>query len=421
MRSVFAKVVAIMVGMAAALMLLVIVFFGFIVSPSLNRSFDGLLDAYARTYSATSPTLADARRTASALHIDIRYEGPRGGWTTRASMPHAADLRARPGNGVPGFLPHRQYEIASAPDGGTYLFGWSLAGHALEAHTALLVSLLIVMIAVILAAHVVIQRLLDPLRALNDGVARLGAGELDVHVPRAGHDEFGRLTDAFNQMVERVRGMIHSRDRLLVDVSHELRSPLTRLKVALELQPDDAQRAGLSSDVAEMEHMVAELLELERLRAGQGIVTAPTDLVPLLHAAAARWRDRAPGARVVAPAPLAADVDAEKIRLVLRNLLENAVKYSLPDSAPVQIRGERRDEGILITITDDGVGIPPADVERIFEPFYRVDPSRSKRTGGYGLGLSICKRVMEAHGGTISAERGMPRGARFVLWLPHSG
>ena len=409
-----------------ALMLLVILFFGLIVSPSLNRSFDGLLASYARAVAATSPTLADARRVASEVHIDIRYEGPAGGWATRAGMPTAGEVRGRGGNGIPGFLPTRQYEIAPAPRGGTYLFGWSMAGHALGAHTALLVMLLIVMVAVILVAHVVLQRLLDPLRALNEAVARLGAGELDVRLPHRGHDEFGRLTDAFNQMVERVRGMIQSRDQLLVDVSHELRSPLTRMKVALELPSDQAQRARLSGDVAEMERMVAELLELERLRAGQGIATTATDLNSLVRGVAARYEDRAPGAIVVGrDSPIVADVDADRMRLVLRNLLENAIKYSLPDSRPVELHvddaGDEASEAIVIRVVDDGIGIPATDAERVFEPFYRVDPSRSKRTGGYGLGLSICKRVIEAHGGTIAAERGGPRGTTFVLRLPRAG
>ena len=113
--------------------------------------------------------------------------------------------------------------------------GWRPGAHAILAHEVLLVAVLMLMGGVILSAHVVLRRLLEPLHALNSAVEMVGAGQLDVQLPIHTNDEFGRLAHAFNQMVERVREMIQSRDRLLVDVSHELRSPLTRMKVALAL------------------------------------------------------------------------------------------------------------------------------------------------------------------------------------------
>lgn len=299
------------------------------------------------------------------------------------------------------------------------LYGHTLGPHALEAHGVLLLALLLVMAGVILAAQIVLRRLLDPLRMLGAAVAQVGAGQLDVRVPIHTNDEFGRLTDAFNQMAERVRGMIQSRDQLLVDVSHELRSPLTRMKVALELPAGDVQHGRLSDDVAEMERMVSELLELERLRTGRGVNAAPHDLIRILRDVAARYDDRPPGVRVVASAvEVFLDMDEDKVRTVLRNLLENAIKYSLPDSQPIALRVDETSAAIVVRVTDDGIGIPDTDAERVFEPFYRVDPSRSKSTGGYGLGLSICKRVMEAHGGQIAVERHSPRGTSFVLTFP---
>ena len=262
--------------------------------------------------------------------------------------------------------------------------------------------------------------LLRPLRELNDGVTRLGEGELSVKIPRTTSDEFGTLTDAFNQMAARVREMIVVRDQLLVDVSHELRSPLTRLKVALELMPDDTQRMRLSREVAEMERMITGLLELERLRAGRGVTLVRQDIVPVVRDVAATFEDRAPGVEVVIDGARAfmLDVDAEQLRTVLRNLLENAAKYSLPDSRAIRISVSNDGGGAIVRVTDDGVGIPGEDADRIFEPFFRVDRSRSKESGGYGLGLSICKRVMEAHGGRIAIERTNGRGATFALIFP---
>jgi signal transduction histidine kinase len=205
--------------------------------------------------------------------------------------------------------------------------------------------------------------------------------------------------------------MVRARDQLLLDVSHELRSPVTRLRVALELLPDDRNRRHMKADVAEMELMISELLELERLRDGRGMMPATYDLVALMRDVIVHFDN----VRLVsAPAELLLSVDAEKMQAVFRNLIENAVKYSLPDSRPVEVSMTAD----TIRVSDDGPGIPEADLPNIFEPFFRVNRSRAKTTPGYGLGLSICRRIVEAHGGTITAENHAGRGAVFTVTLP---
>ena len=229
-------------------------------------------------------------------------------------------------------------------------------------------------------------------------------------------NEFGALTDTFNKMVGRVKQMIQGRDQLLLDVSHELRSPLTRLKVALALLPDDENRVGMMGDLNEMEAMITELLELERMREGRGLRRERQDVVPVLREVVEVYNSGPPGVRFLAPpSEMWLDIDREKIRIVLRNLLENARKFSLPDSQPIEITFEEEAGAILVHVRDDGPGIPESDLPNLFEPFYRVDRSRSRKTGGYGLGLSICKRVMEAHGGSISVTNNPGRGASFVM------
>jgi signal transduction histidine kinase len=269
--------------------------------------------------------------------------------------------------------------------------------------------------ATIVVAYIVIRRLLRPLRALGEGVTRLSGGELDVVLPAPSRDEFGVLTNTFNEMVGRVRDMIRARDQLLLDVSHELRSPLTRLRVAIELLPDERHRAAMAADIAEMEAMIAELLELERLRDGRGLQLARTDLAEIVRDVV----DSKSGVRIVSlPRELPIDADAEKLRIVLRNLIENAIKYSLPDSKPVEISGACDDENVVLRVTDDGPGVPDEDRATLFEPFFRVNRSRTKSPAGYGLGLSICKRIVEAHRGTISMQNNPGRGATFTVSLP---
>jgi len=285
------------------------------------------------------------------------------------------------------------------------------------AHLWLLGLSLSLLLGVVFTTQRVLEKLLRPLRDLNDGVTRLGEGDLAVNVPQTTRDEFGTLTDAFNRMAARVREMIVTRDQLLIDVSHELRSPLTRMKVALELMPDNGQKARLAADVAEMERMIAGLLELERLRAGKGVTLVRQDIVPVVREVVAAYESRAPGVEFVLAGvgEVVLDVDAEQLRTVMRNLLENAVKYSLPDSRAIRVSVARENGGAVVRVTDDGVGIPVEDAERIFEPFFRVDRSRSKESGGYGLGLSISKRIIEAHGGSVALERRNGRGSTFIV------
>lgn len=285
-------------------------------------------------------------------------------------------------------------------------------------HNALVLFLLLLIVGVVFTANVVLKRALLPLRSLQQGVTRLSEGDLNVKLPSVAGDEFGALTEAFNMMVSRVNDMIRSRDQLLIDVSHELRSPLTRMNVAIALLPEE-QRKGMAADVAEMEAMIAELLELERLRDGRGVRPVSQDLVPIFRETVQYFAERLPGVRLGSMPPSAVlDVDADRMRTVLKNLIENALKYSVADSGPVEISIVQDPATVTVRVSDEGLGIPDDDRPRLFEPFFRVDRSRSRKTGGYGLGLSICKRIVEAHGGTIAAENGQPRGATFVITLP---
>jgi signal transduction histidine kinase len=407
-----------MFTMAAFLLLMVAGFFWLIVSPNFSFSVDRLAREYAAAIAVTAPDRQTAMQIRNRLDVPIRYEGPGGNWATDNDLPSIAQVRA----GAVHRSPHgRDYYLVLAPNGGTYLFAWNLIQPMRTVHIRLLLLLLFLMVAVLLSAYAVLKILLRPVRWLGEGVERLGSGQFDIVLPVRTRDEFGALTDAFNRMVRRVREMIHTRDQLLLDVSHELRSPLTRMKVALEFLPESESRQQLAADVGEMETMVAELLELERLRNGRGLNPSLQDLAPILRDMAARFNKRRPGARFIAPSQkVELNIDEDKIRIVLRNLLENAFKYSLPDSRPVEISCAQNEDSATVRVSDDGPGIPTEDTASLFEPFFRVDRSRSKKTGGYGLGLSICKRIMEAHGGDIAVQNNPGRGASFVLTFPRS-
>lgn len=403
--SVFAKLVAIMLAMAVSILALVGVFFLAYVGPSLNRTVSSVVHSYARVIAASAPDYETAKRLTDGLEIWISYEGPTGSWSTSRYMPSIAQVRNRHWRG---------FVIEPSPKGGEYLFTQSFLRPMHEAHLLVLWLLLVLLVSVVFVTYAVLRRLLRPVRDLGEGVALLSSGNLDVVVPQTRRDEFGALAVAFNQMVARVRDMIRARDQLLLDVSHELRSPVTRMKVALELLPDDDKKRGMAADLDEMELMIRELLELERLREGR-LRKSRQNIVPIVDSVVERY----PGVRVMASSTdVTLDVDAEKLRTVIRNLVENAIKYSLPDSRPVEVTILDKNGSVVIRVTDDGPGIPEEDLASIFEPFFRVDRSRSRKTGGYGLGLSISKRIVEAHGGTITATNNPARGTTFTASLP---
>src|SRR5262249_41153501 len=213
-RSVFAKLVVIMLAMALCLMGLVLGFFRFVVNPSVSASVDRMLGDHARRLAADSPGLAEAQRIASRFDVQVRYEGPDGAWTTDETLPTIAAM-LDPAPGHVRFAWEHRYLVA-APNGGRYLFVWTFARRARAAHAKLLLLLLASMVAVFCAAHFVLSRALRPLRELQDGVARLAAGDLDVVLPNRTRDEFGALTAAFNQMAERVKDRVRARDQLLL-------------------------------------------------------------------------------------------------------------------------------------------------------------------------------------------------------------
>jgi signal transduction histidine kinase len=285
----------------------------------------------------------------------------------------------------------------------------------------ILVAMAAAMGLILGASYFYIRRILNPLHTLKAGVDEVGAGRLDHRIPETGCCELHDLAQAFNAMAERLDRLLKSKEQLLLDVSHELRSPITRLKVQLEFLKDIDMQDSLGSDVAEMEAMVTSLLESARLRHAAAALNLKTvNMGDLIRSLALDFKDRPPG---VATGPLVAEpvsVDPEKIKTVLRNLLDNGLKHTPEDGPAVSISMIRHPDCIAIVVEDQGEGIPASSLPHLFEPFYRPDTSRSRMTGGYGLGLSLCKAIVDAHGGTIDLVSTPGEGTRVTMTLPRS-
>jgi len=260
---------------------------------------------------------------------------------------------------------------------------------------------------------------LKPLRWLRDGVDAVSKGDFSTRVPVVRMDEIGQVGRAFNNMTQRVDQMINDHDRLMADVSHELRSPMARIKVALELMPESKMRDEITRDVREMEALTTVLLERERVRNRTEKLSAESvDLVRLLREVVDGFTGRAPGVVCQAlPNHLTVNADAALIRVLVQNLVDNALKFSLPDSKAVEVSLRHDEDQILLSVEDNGPGIPAEEAERVLEPFVKLDPARGHRKG-YGLGLNLCQRIVSAHGGSILIKPGKDRGTQVLVSLP---
>jgi len=279
-------------------------------------------------------------------------------------------------------------------------------------------------LAILALAYVLARHLAAPARRLRDTVERFGHGDLTVRCRSSRPDEFGDLSRSFDRMADRIEELIADERRLLQDVSHEIRSPLARLKYAVELaDAEDTRQAALAQirkDVNRLTELAADLLESTRSEPGPGSGGGETPLDPLIADIAADCRLDGPcqGRRIVTTvAPgLTVRGDVEGIRRAIENVVRNGVSHT-PQGTPVTVRAEREGSVVRITVRDLGPGVPQEELERIFRPFYRLDASRHAGTGGTGLGLAIAERAVARHGGRISA-RNMNPGLEIAIELP---
>jgi signal transduction histidine kinase len=280
--------------------------------------------------------------------------------------------------------------------------------------TPWLLLLAIVGFAVAIATYPIIRRLTQRLELVRLGVERWGQGDLGARVEEAGNDEVAVLARRFNQAAERVESMVRSHKSLLANASHELRSPLARIRMGLELMegaPTDAQRREMLRNIGELDQLIEEILLASRLDAKETDVGTfeDVDLTGLAAEECARI-----DAELEASGDLVVRGVSKLLRRAIRNLLENARRYS---DGPIDVQLRREGSMALVRVCDRGPGVPPEQRERIFEPFYRL-PGASEREGGVGLGLALVRSIAQRHHGSALCEGREGGGACFVLRLP---
>lgn len=273
--------------------------------------------------------------------------------------------------------------------------------------------------------------LTQPLRSLGMAAKSIAKGKLNTRVGRLrGHhkDEIAELSDEFDSMAEQLEDLVNSKERLLQDISHELRSPLARLNIAIELGRNktkhlaDTEFNRMEMECARLNALIGEILEFARLEKSTTDVyltdvNLPDLLNDIIEDANFEFDQQRVSADILEPCHLS--IDARLIHRAIENILRNALHYSPSDKKVfVSLKYSEIKKHVFIEIRDNGPGVPEDQLEKIFNPFYRVDTSREKKTGGYGLGLAIAARAVQLHHGEIMASNNKEGGLLVRIALP---
>jgi signal transduction histidine kinase len=316
-------------------------------------------------------------------------------------------------------------------DGHTIEFG--INEDVFERRPRLIGYALAAVLLLTLLAWLYVRRLLRPLDAIGEGARRFGAGDFSQPIPERcckPHDELGELALTINTMGRDIHRMLEAKRALLLAISHELRSPLTRARLNTELLPETAdvnpQRQALLRDLQEMAGLITDLLESERLAGNHtALQREPVALARLAQEVVAEVLARQPVRADARPEiTLHADpslpplpLDPARMRLLLRNLLDNALRHSAGAPLPPELHLRAVGQGLQIEVRDHGPGVPEDQLPHLAEPFFRPDTARTRAQGGVGLGLYLCKLVAQAHGGTFAVRNAAP-GLAVTVTLP---
>lgn len=368
----------------------------------------------------TPPDVDKARALTERLPLRIRIDGPIVNWSShpddgrryhRDDRP--TDLRGSPWR--PSRMTSDGHRISfgfanlprdDTPEDRSRLIGWGT---------------LFALLLLTAFAYRIVRSLLRPLDDIRAGAIRFGEGDFSTPIEPRRRDELGELALQINRMADGLQQRLDAKRELLLAISHELRSPLTRARLNAELVAEGSARDALLHDLAEMRDLITDLLESERLAGGghAALNTEDSDLNALIvETIASQFVGKAVSVELDPTLP-SQPLDRTRIRLLLRNLIDNALRHSQPDEAPAAatVATTRRANMIVLRVRDHGPGVDKAQLPHLGEAFYRTDSARQRSTGGVGLGLYLCRLVAQAHGGELTARNAQP-GLEIEVTLP---
>ena len=287
-----------------------------------------------------------------------------------------------------------------------------------------LVFALIGLAIVLLGSYLAIRHQLAPIRQIQKSVQRMSNAELEHRINRSGNSDLDALSQSIDSMAARLQALLDAKRQLLLALSHELRSPITRARITTELLEKTKHKERLLDDLQNMERIINDIMESEQLQSSHSILNKQTvDLHVILADELNRLR---PDLSLDVENSLMSfqlDADEARLRILFRNILNNAVEYGASDATANDLIVSLAVEAnfIKVVIRDYGIGIDPAQLQNVTDPFFRPDPSRNRATGGFGMGLTLAKLIVEAHTGSlvIQSYPEITPGTQVIIRLPH--
>jgi signal transduction histidine kinase len=369
------------------------------------------------------PDTALARKFFEDYNVNIRFKYNDINWASSDAIASVEDIsnyeeykaNEKDTNYFSFFYKDKIYGVSKITDGIIIISYYYNPNEVIDSGQVIL-AIIIHLVLFFVPLYFLIKWLLNPLNYLADAVKQIGNGNFDVELAINRYDEFGVLANSLKNMSSRIKDTIKAKEQLLMDISHELRTPLTRIKFGLEL---GMPKEKINEDVVEIENMIKRTLDYYRnefyfLEAN----LSDTNVIPLLENVIssfdiqqirigfynfARNKNR-----------IIIQADEEKLTIAFRNLISNALKYS-PADKNILVSIDETEKFYKIGVRDFGIGMKKEDMRKIFEPFSRIDSSRSKKTGGYGLGLAIVKKIIDLHNAFIEVKSGENEGTEMIV------
>ena len=365
------------------------------------------------------PDLDKAERLSHELSLKMRISGPGTDWQSHSQIPRINELELEPAP-----APFQEFEISHQRHrnfvvlrAGEYRYLYMIGRPFGRERHQRSIGFIVVVTLSMLVLFWLIRRSLRPLDAIQQGIQRIGQGVLDEPIAARGSSEFKELAQGINTMSEQIDTMLEGKQQMLLAISHELRSPITRARINLELLPDHASKQALIEDCNEMEHLVSQLLESERLNQRHAVLNKSRfSLDELVSETVGQYFPSDQVGLQLQPVELYAD--RTRCGLLIKNLLDNALKYSSEQDRSPEVRVHQQQAGAVLEVEDFGQGMAQQGLERVTQAFYRIDQARSRDTGGFGLGLYLCDKIVDAHGAQLSITSQVDVGTKVSVVFP---
>ena len=391
-----------------------------------NNTIDAIPDFFTRNIESiiedigTPPNLNNAIRLAEELDWSIAINNPIMRWSSdnEYRLPVEQSVFNRTLTPSAEVRSINSEDIIMVQRGGYdfYLYQRSLNNN--NANYVVLYTGVALASIVLFLNYFMVNKLLDPVRLLRKGAERIRLGDLSFRVKSNRQDELGELTDSINHMADSLQSMLEAKRQLLLAISHELRTPITKAKLRLEFMPQSNEKDQLKEDIQEIELLITDLIEAERLNEEHAVLSAePTPIAAFVEGVGEQFESYPGGVELELPSEdREVVIDNLRVRLLITNLVNNAIRHG--EGNPITVRVNFSSDFVHLGVEDSGEGIAAEHLSQISEPFYRADSSRQRNTGGFGLGLYLCRLIAQAHGGELIIQSQLGKGTYIKVKLP---